>query len=163
MINSARLSFHKFTPTVFSDYRRIHENERVMKYITGRALNEDEIKLRFEKALAVGDNSQQLGFFSVVNSKEHQFLGISKLVEFSEHEIEIGYSLLPEYWRKGFASEIVDCLTSYYCRLNLQKSLVAIVDPKNSASEKILVKKGFTYYKTENFNGQKSDFYKLLS
>lgn len=130
MINSARLSLHKFTPTVLSDYRRLHENVEVMKYITGRALNEDEIQLRFEKALAVGDNSQQLGFFSVVNAKEHQFLGISKLVEFSEHEIEIGYSLLPEYWRKGFASEIVDCLTSYYCQLNLQKSLVAIVDPK---------------------------------
>ena len=163
MINSERLSLHKFTPTVFSDYRRIHENEKVMKYITGRALNEDEIKLRFEKALEVGNNSQHLGFFSVVNVKEHQFLGISKLVEFSEEEIEIGYSLLPEYWRKGFASEIVGCLTNYYCQLNLQKSLVAIVNPNNSASEKVLIKKGFTYYKTENFNGQISNFYKLLS
>lgn len=158
---SVRLSFEKFTPSVFADYEKLHENEEVMKYITGRALQKEEITYRFKKAIEAGEKVPHLGFYSIFESKGGYFIGISKIIELDE-EIELGYSLLPQYWRKGYATEIVDWLISHVSNLGLRKSLIAIVDPENVISERLLLKKGFTYYKTAMFNGRLSDYYKLL-
>ena len=57
-------------------------------------------------------------------------------------EVEVGYSLNPEYWGKGYATEIATTLV----RLGLEQmglsAIVAITLPTNEASKRVLRKAG---------------------
>jgi ribosomal-protein-alanine N-acetyltransferase len=56
---------------------------------------------------------------------------------------EIGYMLLPEYHGKGIISEALKEVVNYGFEVMNLHSVEAIIDPENSASEKVLQKNGF--------------------
>ncbi|WP_396193951.1 GNAT family N-acetyltransferase [Flavobacterium sp.] len=59
------------------------------------------------------------------------------------HRAEIGYMLLPEYNGKGYITEAIKAVVEYgFEQMNLH-SIEAVIDPGNTASEKVLQKNGF--------------------
>ncbi len=59
-------------------------------------------------------------------------------------EIEIGYWLAPEYWGKGLATEAAQAVMQYGKeRLGLQQ-IVAVAQPANRASIRVMEKLGMT-------------------
>ena len=59
------------------------------------------------------------------------------------HRAEIGYMSLPEYNGKGYISEAIKAVVAYgFEQMNLH-SIEAVIDPGNTASEKVLLKNGF--------------------
>lgn len=52
--------------------------------------------------------------------------------------------MLPEYWGKGYGSEIVGNLLNRVEETKGIQRATAIIDPNNIASKKILLKNGFT-------------------
>ena len=56
---------------------------------------------------------------------------------------EIGYMLLPNFHGKGIISEAVNEVINYGFNVMGLNSIEAIIDPKNTASEKVLQKTGF--------------------
>jgi len=74
------------------------------------------------------------------------------------YRAEIGYSLLPDYWDKGYMREAARCAIDYGFSICNIHSIEANVNPNNAASIKLLEKLNFVreaYYK-ENyyFNGK---------
>ena len=59
-------------------------------------------------------------------------------------EVEVEYSLLPEYWGKGYGSEIAENLLKKVEETKGMQRATAIIDPNNIASKKIVLKNGFT-------------------
>lgn len=60
-------------------------------------------------------------------------------------EVDLGYALLPEYFGKGYAEEAtLACIQLAKTKFHLPR-LLAIVNPDNSASRKLLEKIGFQY------------------
>jgi ribosomal-protein-alanine N-acetyltransferase len=60
-------------------------------------------------------------------------------------EIEVGYGFLPEYWGRGFATEIArECVRIGRDRLALP-SMVAITTPENLASQRVMQKVGLVF------------------
>lgn len=60
-------------------------------------------------------------------------------------DVDIGYALLPEFWSKGYALESVSAVLEFGRRsLGLTK-VVAIVNPDNEASKKVLTRVGFLF------------------
>jgi len=60
-------------------------------------------------------------------------------------DVDIGYAYLPRYWSKGYAIEAALAMKSYAkeaCHLN---RLVAIVDPANTSSIRVLEKLGMKF------------------
>ena len=56
------------------------------------------------------------------------------------HRAEIGYMSLPEYNGKGYISEAIKAVVTYgFEQMNLH-SIEAVIDPENTASEKVLLK-----------------------
>ena len=69
-------------------------------------------------------------------------------------EVELGYSFLKNFWGKGYASESVKGGLEYaFSRLKLS-SLVAITQVENIASQKVLLKSGFTQLEDINDKGR---------
>lgn len=60
--------------------------------------------------------------------------------------------LIPEQWGKGYGKAIADILLQKSVETNI-KRLVAIIDPKNIPSRKILISRGFTSEKICEIGG----------
>lgn len=76
------------------------------------------------------------------NSKIIGIIGIYKFYP-ENHRAEIGYMSLPETYGKGYITEAIKEVVAYgFEQLNLH-SIEAIIDPDNSASERVLQKNGF--------------------
>jgi RimJ/RimL family protein N-acetyltransferase len=56
---------------------------------------------------------------------------------------------MPDYWRKGYASELVKFGTAIFFERTNHSSLFAITQPENKTSEMVLLKNGFVL--TVNF------------
>ncbi|WP_220493326.1 MULTISPECIES: GNAT family N-acetyltransferase [unclassified Pseudoalteromonas] len=57
--------------------------------------------------------------------------------------VEIGYSVLPEWQRRGYATEIVNTLVSHAYSFEKTNSIIAHTSPENDASKKVLISSGF--------------------
>jgi RimJ/RimL family protein N-acetyltransferase len=62
-------------------------------------------------------------------------------------DVDIGYALLPRYWSKGYAVEAAQATMAYGKDVIGLKRLVAIVDPTNAGSIRVLEKIGLRYEK----------------
>lgn len=156
---SERLIYAKFTSQDFDDYCGLVMNAQVMHFITGKALNEEEALERFEKTLEDNDRNAELGTMSVRRKENGEFIGLAKITDFDKGRAEIGYVLLPEHWGLGYASEMVTALIGYAETLETLYELVAIVDPDNPASIRVLKKHGFALYKTGTYKNLPAEYY----
>ena len=159
-IASSQLIFNKLTYNDFTLYAQLIMNQDVMKYITGHALTEEKTKLRFQKVVDTNKTIDDAGFFIVRKKDDNDFIGIVKLVQITNEQYEVGYMLLPEFWGKGYASEMVECMISLARKKQINE-IIGIVDPENPASIKVLSKFGFQLYETGKLDGLEAAFYKL--
>lgn len=61
----------------------------------------------------------------------------------ADGQAEIGYTISPQYQRKGFGQEAVQALTEYLFRTIRLRRLTAKTDPDNMGSIRLLKKAGF--------------------
>jgi RimJ/RimL family protein N-acetyltransferase len=89
-------------------------------------------------------NFDVFGSYKIFNNKTDEFLGLGSLIlnETKLDEAELGYMLLPRHWGKGYGSAIAQILIQKAIKTKLNR-LTAVIDPKNIASRKILIKEGF--------------------
>lgn len=146
-LESERLVFNKFTRSHFQDYLRLVSQEDVMKHITGAGLTVEQAEARFEVALNADQNRTDLGFLAVTEKANGEFIGLGKIVPFENGMTEIGYALSPEFWGKGYASEITKRLIGYAKELGNINELIGIVDPTNASSIRVLIKQDFVLYR----------------
>lgn len=59
-------------------------------------------------------------------------------------ELEIGYSLLPEFWGKGYAIEAAQKCKEYAFENSLATSLISIISLSNLPSQKVAAKNGMS-------------------
>jgi [ribosomal protein S5]-alanine N-acetyltransferase len=60
-------------------------------------------------------------------------------------DVDIGYALLPKYWSRGYAVEAARATKEYAREVIGLKRIVAIVDPVNAGSIRVLEKIGLHY------------------
>src|SRR4051794_23101399 len=59
-------------------------------------------------------------------------------------EIEIGYRLHPDFWKKGFASEAAKAVRDHgFTEHNLDR-VISLIHPDNAASRRVAEKNGMT-------------------
>ena len=67
--------------------------------------------------------------------------------------LEIGYSLLPEFWGRGYASEAALKCKNYAFEHNFSDVLMSMVHVENISSEKVALRNGMDFEKKiKDFN-----------
>lgn len=147
------LILQKFQANDFHHYFLLVSNEQVMKMITERSIPLEEAREKFKTILDRNKKHEIFGSYKVYNDA-NEFIGLGSLIlnEERKDEAELGYMLLPEYWGKGFGSEIADLLIKKAKQTDI-KRLTAIIDPNNKPSRKILIKRGFRSEKVCEIDG----------
>ena len=77
------------------------------------------------------------------------------------NELEIGYSILPEFWGKGYASEAAMKCKEYAFLNNFSDSLISIVHIDNHASAKVAVKNGMMKEKQTFFKEMPVNIFRI--
>ncbi|WP_353721148.1 GNAT family N-acetyltransferase [Dyadobacter sp. 676] len=144
---SERLRYEKFTPGHFEDYFRLVSRQDVMLHISGCGLDLEGARRRFETSLRADGQQSDMGFVAVYEQASDLYVGLGKIVPFEDGFTEIGYALLPEFWGKGYASEITGRLVAYARACGKVESLVALVAPENRASINVLTKQQFRFFR----------------
>lgn len=169
-LESERLIFRAFTSKDAVDIQSIRSNDLVMSYMDSdyhKTIADSEHFIlknleRYQNKIGI--------FWAIIDKKEKQFIGDFAFWNISRenHRAEIGYTLKPEFWNKGYMTETLTCLINFgFNDLNLH-SFEAEINPKNQNSEKALVKMGFqkeAYFKENRyFKGEylDSEIYSLL-
>ena len=145
----------RFSEIHFPDYLKLVSNIDVMAMITERAVPCDEASRDFKVILDDNARYADLGYYRITDDHQGNFIGLAKLASVADQPktAELGYMLLPEYWGRGIASQIAAILIEQ-ARSNPEiSSLIAIIDPANLASKKILTNNGFITLEFRDFDG----------
>jgi RimJ/RimL family protein N-acetyltransferase len=139
----SNIILEKFEPTDFSSYFLLVSNEQVMKMISERSIPLEEAKENYSKIIIRNEKYDIFGSYKVFN-EIYEFIGLGSLIlnEDKNEEAELGYMLLPNYWGKGYGSQIAELLIEK-AKSTCISRLTAIIDPKNIPSRKILISRGF--------------------
>jgi ribosomal-protein-alanine N-acetyltransferase len=88
------------------------------------------------------------GLYLVLLKETGESIGMCGLIRRETLEdVDIGYALLPRYWSRGYAVEAARATKEYAKDVIGLKRIVAIVDPANEPSSRVLEKIGLRYEK----------------
>lgn len=88
------------------------------------------------------------GLWAIVLKETNETIGMGGLIRRDTLEdVDIGYALLPRFWSKGYAVEAAQAIKAYARDVVGLHRLVAIVDPANQGSIRVLEKIGLRYEK----------------
>jgi len=161
-ITSQNLVFRHFIKNDLEDAISLFTNEAVTKMITGKPTRLEVAEEKFEKMLVHNKQAANLGWFHVSLKENKNFIGLGKVIRTEKAEAEIGYSMLPQFWRKGYGTEISYTMVQIAKQAKGLKQLIALIDPNNIASKKILASCGFQFESKGKWKGLPSETYRLF-
>ncbi|MGO4291713.1 GNAT family N-acetyltransferase [Chitinophaga sp. RAB17] len=139
---SNTIIIREFLPAEISLFTTLFEDEKVTSYLPYRS-PEQYIEM-FHIAL----DDYKRGLFSrwgIFNAANNDFMGMGLARNFVDvpGQLEIGYTLSPKYWGKGIGTEVSRALVDYCFTNTSADEVVAVTDPDNIGSQKVLEKTGF--------------------
>lgn len=151
-----RLLFRKLKMDDFESWLPFHQEPKSSQFWKGlpedpvAACSEqfDRVFERYEKGLG--------GMFALENKFTKELVGLCGLlvqIVDKEEALEIGYSILPKYWGKGFATEAAQKCKDVAFEKRWASQLISIIHVNNEASKKVAMKNGMHIEKTTEYKG----------
>ena len=158
-----RLTLRPFRHTDAADLYAIYSDPKVFRYLPiGDWKNLDEAHQRIDRDIATMAAGEYIRLAVEVRA-DVRVVGEVLLFRFDaeSRRAELGYALARSAWGRGYASEALAPLVAYaFDALHLNR-LDAVVDPRNTASAKVLARLGFMHEGTlrERYivRGEKTD------
>ena len=152
MIETQRLLLRPFSPADIDSFASLNADPDVMRYIgDGRPQSKAQTETRLNAGL---DHWKQHGFglFTAVEKATADFVGFCGLKYLdTSSDIEVGYRLAKRFWGMGLATEAARASLHYgFETLGLDR-IVAVVQPENAASCRVIEKIGLQYVKHARF------------
>lgn len=122
-------------------YNMLVLNETVMHMNLGRVFTPEEAEAFYRMMLSSGEEAEALGYFKVYDANTGVFLGMGALNGDGD-TAEIEYMLLPEHWGQGYGTMLVAELLGK-ARSEGMTEIIALTDPDNAGSRKVLTRNGF--------------------
>ena len=130
----------------------VNGDEEVMRYIRSPKSRE-ECDMFLKKNIEGYKTNPLMGRWAVFEKASGIFVGSFAFIPVEKtNDSQLGYALLKEYWGKGFATELMrDGIKHVFEKTKLNE-VYGLTQAENIASQKVLLKVGFTPYKTYKEN-----------
>lgn len=146
-----RLRFRLLKPEDFDTWKPLFNAENVALFLGLDATKSPKelCQIWFDKVFHRYEND--LGGMNVLIDKNtNRFVGqcglLIQTVE-EQERLEVGYSILPEFWGLGYASEASQKCKDFAFTHDFTESLISVVHIENIGSEKVALKNGMTLEK----------------
>ena len=162
MLETERLFIRPYTHDDLEELIEMRTDPEVYRYLGGpERQNRVEITKRLDFYLQC---YEKLGFgMSAMILKENgETIGGSGLQPLEDTgEIEVGYSLKKNYWRRGIGYECANAWLRYGFGVAGLERIVAVADKENVGSWRIMEKCGMTFEGTKIAYGMECKFYAI--
>jgi RimJ/RimL family protein N-acetyltransferase len=161
-IETERVTGRRVQPDDLGLLYRMYTNEEVM-YTLGGVRTFAQSKEYVDKMLAQWEKDG-FGVYMFFDKATGDFVGrcgIRKNIVEGKEETELLYGLMPNYWNKGYATEIAKKLVDLAFEQLQIKDLVCFTTTTNKASQKVMEKAGFKFEKNFTYQNLTSVFYRL--
>ncbi|ADC51691.1 hypothetical protein BpOF4_18250 [Alkalihalophilus pseudofirmus OF4] len=139
MLESKRCIIRGFQRSDITEIRKLYKSEEVRKYLGGVPQGES-----IELSLKELEYPPKGSFYWIIREKQtDEFIGLASLDPHHDGvNIELSYQLLPRWWGRGYATEILQLIVTHVLNdLNLTK-IIAETQTANTASCRLLEKVG---------------------
>ncbi len=139
-----RLIVRLYTDADRDNHFALMGDPAVMQYI--RAVkNKEESDAFLAEVITHSHKFPTMGRWAVEEKKSGKFVGSFAIIPVTgeEEKIQLGYSLLPHCWGKGYATELTKSGLIYFFKHNSYAEIYAHTEIPNVASQKVLMKAGF--------------------
>ncbi|WP_431122862.1 GNAT family N-acetyltransferase [Flagellimonas flava] len=152
--SSERLLFRKVQLSDFEAWLPFYNNPKSTEFWDG--LPSDPIQACQQQFDRIFERYEhELGGMNALELKSTgQLVGICGLLVQTVdgiEELEIGYSVLPEFWLQGFAFEAAEKCKQYAFQHQLTNTLISIIHVDNIPSQKVALKNGMVLDKTTTY------------
>lgn len=144
-LKTKRLGFSEWRENDLELAARLWGNPQVTRFICASGkFSKEDISARLAKEIE-SSRSCHVQYWPVFSLYSDELVGCCGLRPYRENKYELGFHLLPEFWRQGYAAEAARSVIDYAFSVMEVKGLFAGHNPNNTASAKVLSKLGFTY------------------
>lgn len=162
MLETERLFHRKFTLDDLDKLIELRSDSEVNKYLGGtRMQNPEAIATRLQFYIDCYDKFG-FGVTAMIWKETGEMIGWGGLMPLENTgEIEVGYGMIREFWGKGIGLEAALGWLDYGFNQAGLERIVAVAQPENTGSWRIMEKCGMRYEKTETHYGIECLFYAI--
>ncbi|WP_320204521.1 GNAT family N-acetyltransferase [Candidatus Pantoea floridensis] len=145
---TTHLVLEPFEHAHFDGLRSMESDPEIMRYISnGIVKSPEETRANIERVML---RWQQYGFswWAMREKESHEVVGAACLQHLANQDgapLEIGWRLNANHHGKGYATEAGRAIIQFAAEKIGAKYLVAVADPKNTASQKVMQRLGMKY------------------
>lgn len=165
-----RLAFRKLTENDIPGWSRFFVNNDRTHFVGAAQfahLNEMEKATNWIQSQLDRYAAGNFGQLAVIEKESGKFIGVSGLIERELEEgkkdYEVTYSLLPECWSKGYATEAAMHFKKYAFNHLGCRSAISIIHVDNQPSENVALKNGMQKTVAMEFMGMPVNVYRVIN
>ncbi|PWK24906.1 RimJ/RimL family protein N-acetyltransferase [Maribacter polysiphoniae] len=163
---SERLIYRKLEPSDFQDWLPFFSDPTSSEYWSEETLHPEEACQKwFDKAF-FRYRYNLGGMNALIHKETGVFIGQCGLLKQTVDgidELEIGYSLLPEHRKKGYASEAAKKCKSFAFEHKLSNSLISLIHVDNKPSQRVALNNGMAWDKTTTYKNNPVHIYRVIN
>lgn len=158
-IETERLILREIIPSDDERLFILDSDPEVHKYIGTEPLTDIQQAREYIKLIRQQYVDFGIGRWAVIEKESNLLIGwsgikyyntpINKHIDF----YELGYRFIPEFWGKGYATETAKAWLNYGFQKFKTNEIYAMTDIHNMNSKNVLVKAGFKYIETFDYDG----------
>jgi RimJ/RimL family protein N-acetyltransferase len=143
-LDTPRLQLRPFREDDAPAAHRVYSDPEVMRYVATGPLADETMTARLLQDYIAHQRAWGYSFWAVVERESGALIGDAGLYRTPAGEVELGYTLGKPWWGRGYATEAAGAwLETAFARLGVTE-VVALAEPANVASLRVLEKLGMT-------------------
>jgi Acetyltransferases, including N-acetylases of ribosomal proteins len=144
IFETERLVIRRYVKADEENFFRLNSDPEVMRYIRAPK-SRSACNVFLLQMIAFYEQHPLMGRWAMLLKTTGEFIGSFAIIPVENRpEIQLGYALFKEYWGRGYATELVQAGLQYAFDVMKLPGIVAITESANQASQKVLLKCGFT-------------------
>ena len=162
---SERMFFRKVRESDFDSWLPFYHDPRSTQFWKGRPSDPREACREQFNGIFERYNRDLGGMNALVLKTSGELVGISGLLVQTVdgmEELEIGYSILPVYWKQGYALEAAVKCKQFAFGEGCSNSLISIIHVDNVPSRKVALKNGMLLDRSTIYKDNPVDIYRVM-
>jgi ribosomal-protein-alanine N-acetyltransferase len=145
MLETERLHLRKITEDDKHEMFALRSDKQIMQYIARPIMKTVEETVEFIKSINDSIEKQEYINWGIALKSNNTLIGTVGFYRMAKehYRAEVGYMLHTKFHKQGIMQEVMPVVLNYGFKQMKLHSIEAVIDPRNKASENVLVKQGF--------------------